>query len=82
MKKNQPFEFVFSDALLAEAGGILQRDLHFDADAICKAYDAIKPIAEQLGVEAPAPRLATFTYTHIAAMGTRIVPITNRSPFL
>ena len=58
---------------MAEAGRVAQKDLHFDLEAICKAYEAIKPIAARLGVEAPQPRLAEFTYTHIAALGARIV---------
>ncbi len=72
MKRTQPFEFIFSDALIAEAGGVKQRDLHRDVEAICKAYDAIRPIAARLAVEAPKPRLAAFTYTHIAALGAEI----------
>jgi uroporphyrinogen-III decarboxylase len=72
MNKGQPFEFVFSDSLLAEAGHVSQKDLHFDVEAICKAYEAIKPIAKRLEVEAPQPRLAEFTYTHIAALGAKI----------
>jgi hypothetical protein len=47
--------------------------LHFDVEAISRAYEAIKPVAKRLGVEAPTPRLAEFTYTHIAALGARIV---------
>jgi hypothetical protein len=73
MSKGQAFEFGFSDSVLAEAGQVTQRDLHFDVEAICKAYAAIKPIAERLGVEAPKPRLGEFTYTHIAALGAKIV---------
>ena len=73
MSKRQAFEFGFSDSLLAEAGQIPQRNLHFDVEAISTAYEAIRPIAERLGVEAPKPRLAEFTYTHIAALGAKIV---------
>jgi hypothetical protein len=68
----QGFEFGFSDSLLTEVGWVTQRDLHFDVEAICKAYEAIKPIAKRLGVEAPKPRLAGFAYTHIAALGAKI----------
>lgn len=70
--KGQAFEFGFSDSLLAEVGGVTQRDLHLDVEAICKSYEAIKPIAKRLGVEPPNPRLAGFTYTHIAALGAKI----------
>ena len=73
MSKGQAFEFGFSDSLLAEVGGVTQRDLHFHVEAINKAYEAIRPVAKRLGVEAPKPRLAGFAYTHIAALGARIV---------
>lgn len=71
--KGQAFEFGFSDSLLAEVAGVTQRDLHLDVEAICKAYEAIRPLAKRLGVEAPMPRLAGFTYAHIAALGAKIV---------
>ena len=57
---SQPFGFSFSDAVLAEAAGVPLRALHFDVDAICAAYDAIRPVAERLGVSVPRPRLAGF----------------------
>jgi hypothetical protein len=67
----QPFEFSFDDSVLAECAGIPQKVLHFDADAILRAYDALVPLADKLDVPAPAPRLGEFTYTHIAALGAR-----------
>lgn len=68
----QPFKFGFDDTLVAEIGGVSLRDLHFDVDAILRAHDALAPVAERLGVDLPAPRLAGFTYPHIAALGARI----------
>lgn len=73
MGRGQAFEFGFTDSLLAEVAGVGQRDLHFDVAAICKAYEAIKPVAKRLGVEAPKPRLAGFAYSHIAALGAKII---------
>ena len=73
MKGRQDFDFSFSDSILAEVAGVSQRSLHFDADAILTAYAKIGPIAERLGVAAPVPKLAGFTYTHIAALGAEIV---------
>jgi hypothetical protein len=73
MSRGQAFDFSLSDSLLAEVGRVPQRSLHFDVETILKAYEAIRPIAELLGVAPPQPRLAEFTYAHIAALGARIV---------
>jgi len=62
----------FSDRALAEAAGVPLDALHFDVDAIIAAHEAIKPIAERLGINPPAPHLAGFTYAHIAALGADI----------
>lgn len=72
MKKGQNFIFYFSDSLLAEIAGVSQKALHFDLEAICKAYESIKPLAKRLGVPVPQPRLAGFGYTSLAALGAKI----------
>lgn len=69
----QNFGFGFGDDLLAEVGEVPQPTLHLDVEAICKAYEAIKPLAERLGVEPPRPRLAGFCYTSLVALGCEIV---------
>ncbi|HOJ41146.1 MAG TPA: hypothetical protein PK644_11845, partial [bacterium] len=51
--KGQPFSFGFCDSLLAEVAGVGLDRLHRDLAAILKAHEAIKPVAERLGVEAP-----------------------------
>ncbi len=68
----QAFGFSFSDAVLAEAAGVPMKALHFDVDAITRAYDAIVPVAERLEISAPRPRLAGFCYPHLAALGAEI----------
>ncbi len=68
----QRFACGFSDRVLAEAAGVPLDALHFDPDAIIAAHEAIKPIAERLGVEPPPPHIAGFTYAHIAALGADI----------
>ena len=57
-RTGHPYGFSFSDTLLAEIGGVPQSALHHDVDAICRAYEAIVPVAERLGVDPPQPRLA------------------------
>jgi len=68
----QPFGFSFADSLVAEAGGIPQSALHTDVDAICHAFDAVRPVAARLGVAPPAPRLAGLTYVHVSTLGARV----------
>ncbi|MDY7009588.1 MAG: uroporphyrinogen decarboxylase family protein [Planctomycetota bacterium] len=68
----QPYGFSFSDSLLAEVGNVLQSALHHDADAICRAYEAVVPVAERLGVDPPQPRLAGFAYNHASTLGAKI----------
>ena len=46
--------------------------LHFNVDAILHAYECVKPLAARLGVPAPVPRLGSFAYTNIAALGATI----------
>jgi len=72
-RRKQPFEFGFGDTALAEAGGVPLDALHRDVDAICRAADAILPVAERLGVAAPKPHLAGFAYQHVSTLGCRII---------
>ena len=68
----QPFDFSFADALLAEAGGVSQAALHTDIGAICRAFDAVRPIAARLGVEPPRPGLAGLAYVHASTLGAAV----------
>lgn len=72
MRDGQPFSFSFADALVAEAGAVPQAALHTDVDAICHAFDAVRPIAARLGVEPPQPRLAGLTYVHVSTLGATV----------
>lgn len=58
---------------MAQLAGVALHDTHFDAEAIFQVYDRIRPLADELGVPAPKPRLAGFAYSHVAALGARIV---------
>ncbi len=69
---SQPYGFSFADSLLAEAGQVSQAALHYDAEAICQAYDAVVPLAERLGVNPPRPCLAGFAYNHVSTLGAEI----------
>ena len=73
MRRPQEFSFTFTDYLLAEVGGVPLDALHWDVDAICRAYDRLLPIAQRLGVPAPKPSLAGFAYPHVASLGAEIV---------
>ncbi|MDD5482094.1 MAG: uroporphyrinogen decarboxylase family protein [Kiritimatiellae bacterium] len=68
----QPYAFSFSESFMAENAGVPLKSTHFDVEAILKVYDAIKPLAEELGVAVPRPRLAGFGYPHVAALGAPI----------
>lgn len=68
----QPFGFSFADSLVAEVGGIPQSALHTDVDAICHAFDAVRPLAARLGVAPPTPRLAGLAYVHASTLGARV----------
>lgn len=70
MKQN--YSFRISESLIAENAGIPLKELHFDVDAILKAYEGIKPLAEELGVEPPRPRIAGFGYAHLASLGSPV----------
>lgn len=69
----QKFSCGIADCLIAEVGGVTMRQLHTDAAEIARAYDAVRPLAERLGLEAPRARLAGFAYPHVAALGAEIV---------
>lgn len=64
--------FGFMDSLLAEVAGVPQAALHLDVDAICKAYEAIVPVARRLGIDPPKPRLAGFAYNHVSTLGAKV----------
>ncbi len=76
----QPFGFMFSEAFMAQLAGVALHDTHFDANAIFKVYDRIRPLADELGVPAPKPRLAGFAYSHVAALGAQIEFAMNGEP--
>lgn len=76
----QKFGFGFTDELLSEVGEVPQASLHTDVEAICKAYEAIRPVAERLGVDAPVPRLAGFCYPAVVALGCEVVYSENAEP--
>jgi len=69
----QAYSFGLADTLLAEVGGVPLDALHRDAEAISRCYDAIAPVAERLGVPAPRPRIAGFSYTYISALGAEVI---------
>lgn len=66
------YGFSLSESLLIELG-LNFYQLHFDAKAIVKGYENLKPIAERLKVDPPIPRMAGFAYPHIASLGVEIV---------
>jgi len=68
----QHYSLSFSDSLLAEVAGVPQAALHTDVDAICRAYEAIVPVAERLGVEPPRPGLAGLAYNHVSTLGCEV----------
>jgi len=79
-EKKYVFGFGFADSLVAETGGVTMRQMHFDAKAIVKAFNSIKPLAERLGVPAPVPRMAGFGYPHVSTLGSEIVFPENSEP--
>jgi len=68
----QPYSFGLCESLMAEYAGVPLKSTHFDVDAILKMYDAIKPLAEELGIDAPHPRLAGFGYPHVVSLGAPV----------
>ena len=71
-RRGQRFSCGIGEQAVAESAGIKMYDLHFDVDAICRAYEAAVPVAERLGVDPPRPRLAGFCYPHLASLGAEI----------
>lgn len=80
VNRKQPYRFLFMDTALAEAGGVALDALHCDVDAICRCYDAIRPVAERLGVERPRPKLAGFSYAHLSTLGAPVVFTPDSEP--
>ena len=72
-RRKQPYFFGFADSVAAEAGRVPLDALHRDAAAIIRAFDALVPVAERLGVSPPRPRLAGFAYNHVSALGAQVV---------
>jgi len=70
--RRQPFFCHLTDGLLAEAAGVPLDRLHRDVEAICRAGDAGRPIAERLGLSAPLPHLAGFSYPHVTTLGCEV----------
>jgi hypothetical protein len=68
----QAFSFSFTESFMAAHAGVLLKSTHFDVDAILRVYEAIKPVAADLGVEAPRPRLAGFGYPHVVSLGAPV----------
>jgi len=72
-RNGQPYSFGFADSVLAEAAGVPQSALHTDVDAICRAYEAIAPVARRLGVDPPTPGLAGLAYNHVSTLGCEVI---------
>jgi hypothetical protein len=80
--RGQAFSFSFAVSAVAEAGGVMMDAMHFDVDAICHAYDAIKPVARRLGVAPPHPALAGFCYAPLVGLGAKVVFPKDSEPFV
>ena len=78
--QGQPFSCGIADSAIAEAGQVPLDALHFDVDAILHAFDAIRPVAERLGIPAPLPKLAGFCYAPLAGLGLEIDFPRNSEP--
>lgn len=79
----QRFGFSLTESLLAEVAGVRQWDLHFDVGAMIRAAGAVAPVTERLGVGAPKPHLAGFSYCHVSALGCEVVfPRENPEPWV
>ncbi|MBI3946512.1 MAG: hypothetical protein HY321_11380 [Armatimonadetes bacterium] len=81
-ERGQRFAFGIAESAIAEAGQVPLDALHFDVDAICRAYDSIKPVAERLGVPPPAPHVAGFCCAPLAGLGARILFPKGSEPFV
>ena len=69
----QRYSFSIAVTAVAEAGGVPLNALHTNIDAICRAHDAIVPLAERLGVDPPQPRIAGLAYCHVSTLGCEVV---------
>jgi len=68
----QPYAFSFTEAFLAGHADVSLKSMHFEVGSILKAYERIRPLADALGVETPRPRLAGFSYPHLASLGAQV----------
>ena len=69
----QRYGFSIAVTAGAEAAGVSLHALHTDIDAICRAHDALVPLAERLGVDPPQPGLAGLAYCHVSTVGCEVV---------
>lgn len=69
----QKFSFGIADTAAAEAGGYPLNELHSNVEAICACWDAMRPLAERLGIDPPRPHLAGFSYNHVSTLGAEVV---------
>jgi len=67
------YSFGLAEYLMTEITGIPLSQMHFDAKAIVKGYESLKPLAERLGIAPPVPRMLGFTYPHIASLGAEMI---------
>lgn len=72
MTRRQDFWFGFSDNALAEAAGSPLDSLHWDVDAVCRAYEQIEIVATRLAVLPPKPHLGALAYAHVASLGAEV----------
>jgi hypothetical protein len=68
----QRYSFGIAVTAGAEAAGVPLHALHTDIDAICRARDALVPLAERLGVDPPRPGLAGLAYCHVSTLGCEV----------
>jgi hypothetical protein len=76
----QAFSFGLADTAAAEAGQYPLDELHWNVDAICACWDAMKPLAERLDIDPPRPHLAGFSYNHASTLGARVVFAAGSEP--
>ena len=72
-RKGQRFRCNIGERAIAESAGIKVYDLHFDIEAIYRAYEAVLPLAERLVLDPPRPQLASFCYPHLSSLGAEII---------
>ena len=67
------FKFAIDSNVVAQAAGIRLYDLHTDVEAICRAHEAVAPLARRLGVAPPRPGLAGCAYVHASTIGCEVL---------